>query len=212
MKSKAGTDDVLSDSLNVSFVKQAAAELHQGNIILYPTDTVYGLGVDALSSEAVIALQNLKGKREDKHFLIIVPSIETISEYAVTNDIALDFAKKFLPGPFTLVLPAKDSLPKELVHDDGTIGIRIPNNQFCLDLAKAFDRPFITTSANISGSETGASVEEILRQFGDRAKKIALVIDEGERPAGKPSTIVRFTSDVPEVIREGVLSREILGL
>ena len=192
-------------------ITNAVFQLQKGNIILYPTDTVYGLGVDAFNAEAVAALQSLKGRTEDKHFLVIVPDIETIEKYAVLHEAARNLAERFLPGPLTLVLPVKDSVPSFLAHD-GTLGFRIPDNEFCLEVARALGRPYITTSANRSGMQTAQSVQAILEQFGEQASEISLVVDEGEMVAGKPSAIVRFTSETPELIREGSLSREILGL
>ncbi len=192
-------------------IEKAVTELQRGHIILYPTDTVYGLGVDAFNFEAVSALEKLKGRTGEKHFLILLPNIDAINEYAVMSPAALELATKFLPGPLTLVLPAKDTLPNFLTHD-GSIGIRIPDNQFCLELAEAFGRPFTTTSANVSGEEVGNSVDEILRQFGEKVGEISLVGGDGEKPTGKYSTIVRFVEGAPEIIREGTLSCEILGL
>ena len=195
----------------MNVIEKAVTELQQGHIILYPTDTVYGLGVDAFSAKAVTALENLKGRSDEKHFLIMLPNIDTINEYAVMSPAALELATKFLPGPLTLVLPAKDTLPSFLTHD-GSIGIRIPDNQFCLELAEAFGRPFTTTSANVSGEDIKESIDEILQQFGEKANEISFIIRDGEKPIGKPSTIVRFVEDSPELIREGALSREDLGL
>lgn len=186
-------------------VQKAAQALCNGEIILYPTDTIYGLGVDATDKDAVAALRDLKGRDERKPILIMLPSIESIEEYAEMNDDAWRLAEAFLPGPLTLVLPAKKSVSYDLTFNR-TIGIRVPNDPFCLALAEAFEKPITSTSANRAGEATLGTVAEILGQFGFRADAIALAIDSGEKKGGKPSTIVSCTDAGRVVLREGSIS------
>ncbi len=191
--------------------KAAVHALSRGNIVLYPTDTIYGLGVNALDSGAITRLRELKGREKRKPISIIVESIAQIEKYAVLTPAGRALAEKHLPGPLTLVLKADKRIPPEL-QLNGTIGIRIPNDPFCLALAKAYKHPFTSTSANLSGRETLWNPLQVLSQFRDNADKISLVIDAGERNSVLPSTVVLATGDAPFILREGALSREALGI
>lgn len=189
--------------------KRGAAVLKKGEIVLFPTDTLYGLAVDATDSAALARLRSLKGREEGKPFSVIVPDIAFIDAYAQMNEPARLLAERFLPGALTLVLPANDGVPEELIQN-GAVGIRIPDDTFCLALARAFGKPFTATSANRSGLQQGPAVQEILAQFGDDADRIDLAIDAGPRAGVKPSTIVSCINERAEIIREGVLSRDVL--
>lgn len=191
--------------------KKAAQVLRNGGIVLYPTDTIYGLAVDATNVRALANLRELKGREAKKPISIVVPSVESISTYAVMNDAARALAERFLPGALTLVMKAKDTVPQELVLAGG-IGLRIPDDTFCLALAGAFGKPYTATSANKSGREPGSTVETILTQFGSGAHGIDLVIDDGERRGRKASTVVTTVSGTPYILREGAIARETLGL
>jgi L-threonylcarbamoyladenylate synthase len=127
------------------------------------------------------------------------------------NAPAVLLAEKFFPGALTLVLPAKDTISKELTLND-SIGVRIPDDTFCLALAREFGLPYTTTSANKAGRETAKDVRHVLEQFGTHAHEIALVIDGGERRGEHPSTVVQVTGETPYVLREGALSKATLGL
>lgn len=188
--------------------QKAAAVLVSGGIVLYPTDTLYGLAVDATNADALARLRDLKGREKDKPISIVVPSVGMIEEYAELIERTRTLAEKHLPGALTLVLRAKDTIPTELTKD-GSIGIRIPNDPFCLALAQAFQKPFTATSANVSGEETLDTVGAILAQFGEKASMIALAIDDGPRAGGIPSTIV---NEKMHVLREGAIPREALRL
>lgn len=201
----------LSEANTEEAAKRAARVLEKGGIVLYPTDTLYGLGVDATNEEAIERLKDLKGRDKKKPISVIVPSVEHISAYAHMNAPAKQLAEKFFPGALTLVLPAKDTISKELTLND-SIGVRIPDDAFCLALAREFGLPFTTTSANKAGRETAKDVRHVLEQFGNHVHEISLVIDGGERRGEHPSTVVQVTGDTPYVLREGALSRAQLGV
>ncbi|MES2014776.1 MAG: L-threonylcarbamoyladenylate synthase [Patescibacteria group bacterium] len=182
--------------------------LNTGGILLYPTDTLYGLGVDALNVEALKKLRTLKGRDEGKPISVVVADITMAEEYAELTPLAKKLAENFLPGKLTLILNAKETLPKELTAGTGTIGIRIPNHLLCLNIAREFGRPYTATSANVSGMNPKHSVPEILAQFGAEAHMIGRAIDVGELLESLPSTVVDARGDVPRVLREGVISKE----
>lgn len=173
-------------------------------IVLFPTDTLYGLGVDATHAEAVLRLQKLKGRESGKPISIIVSDMHMAEAYAEVTPLARRLAERFLPGKLTLVLNAK-KLPEEVTAGTGTVGIRIPDHSTPHGLVTEFGTPITATSANISGMETKATVQEILEQFGDRAHMVTRVIDGGIMN-GAPSTVVDARGDEPVILREGAIS------
>lgn len=190
---------------------KAAAVLRSGGLVVYPTDTLYGLGAAMDSAEAIKKLHAIKSRSDQKFLSFIVPDVSMIERYAYMNEAALSLATSFLPGPLTLKLEAKDSVPASVAHD-GAIRIRIPDDIFALALARTFGEPFSATSANISGEPTPSTIEGIVAQFGERIGDIDLLIDDGPRAGGIPSTIVSCVENRLAVIREGALSKEALGL
>ena len=126
------------------------------------------------------------------------------------NAIAEQFAASHLPGPLTLVMRAK-KMPADIMLN-GTIGIRIPNDAFCIALGHAFGHPYTTTSANRAGSSVPETVDELMRHFGRELHKIALIVDGGPRHGGTPSTVVSCVGETPYVLREGRLTKQELGL
>lgn len=202
---------VLADGLGEAVVK-AAGVLRRGGIIVYPTDTLYGLGADALSDEALEKVYAIKERDRGKPLHCIVASLEMAAEYAIVNDAARKLADKFLPGPLTMILRKRDEVDPALSRGRTEFAIRIPNNEFCLGLAKTFGRPFTTTSANKSDMEPAMVVEKIVEQL-DGGMGIDLAIDAGQAPLAQPSTIVNLVSGHPSILREGAIpGADILAL
>ena len=201
----------LSDSNQREAVAKTVEVLKRGGIVIYPTDTLYGLAVDATNSKALARLRNLKGREKKKPISIILPNVEAIADYVEWNTPAKKIANRFLPGPLTLVLPARPHVLAEL-QLLGMVGVRVPKDTFALALAKAFGKPYTATSANRSGLPTPATPHAILAQFGSLVDEIDLVIDAGERRGGTGSTVVTFRDNNPYIVREGILSKEMLGL
>jgi len=193
--------------------EKAADVLRSGGVILYPTDTLYGLGADALSDEAVAKLYAIKGRDEKKPVHAIVADMEMVGRYAEINEPARRLAEKFLPGPLTLILKKCAGIDTGIAKGMDTFGIRIPASELCLEIARTFGKPYTTTSANLAGQKTGCSVESILAQLGERASLIDLVIDAGELPERMPSTVVDVSSEEMKILRKGVISSsEIYGV
>jgi L-threonylcarbamoyladenylate synthase len=193
-----------------SALERARDVLARGGIVLYPTDTLYGLAVDAHNPGALARLRLLKGRETKKPISIVAHSVEALDAYVTWNDIARDLAARHLPGALTLVLPAQPSVPEE-VQLIGQVGVRVPQDVFSRALATIYGGVFTATSANRSGETTQGTVHDILMQFGPRITEIDLVIDDGERAGGIGSTVVTFRDGTPYVVREGVISREQLG-
>lgn len=178
-------------------------------IILYPTETIYGLGVNVLDDQALDALFALKGRDESKAVSWLVRSAEDIARYAHIPLSAEELIDTFLPGPLTLILQVRDGVPSRCVAKDGTVGFRISSDPVAQGLIfeymTAHDAPLTCTSANVSGCAPKETVEAICAQFGDRRDMITRVIDDGPR-SGTASTVVRCVEDAVSVLREGSIS------
>lgn len=189
----------------------AAKVLSAGGIVVYPTDTVYGLAVNALDPEALVRLREFKGREQKRPIAVVVPGIPGIEACGTLTPSARALAEKYLPGPLTLIVPAHENIPEDLTLNGG-IGVRVPNDPFCHALADAFGHPYTTTSANFAGLATPKDVIELMWHFGAHISSVALIIDDGERAGGTPSTVVSCLEETPVVIRVGKLSKEELGL
>jgi L-threonylcarbamoyladenylate synthase len=194
----------LGDGLGQCAVR-ASGVLRKGGVIIYPTDTLYGLGADAFSDAAVAKVYDIKGRDTQKPMHCIVANLEMVAEYAEVNDAARKLAEKFLPGPLTLVLKKRPVLNTGIAKGIDTIGIRIPDNEFCVELAKSFGRPYTTTSANRAGTIPEVTLEKIVQQLGVSAKGVELAVDAGMLPLRSPSTVVNVVSGSPSILREGAI-------
>lgn len=178
-------------------------------MILYPTETLYALGVNALDPKELSKLFTLKERDKSKAASWLVRSLEDMERYAEVPPIARTLASVFLPGSLTLVLKAKVGISDECVAKDRTVGFRISSDAAAQKLIAEFmekhDAPLTCTSANVSGAPTLPTVGEILQQFGPHAQMITRVIDEGPRK-GLASTIVRVMADEYAILREGEIS------
>jgi len=191
---------------------KAAKVVASGGVIIYPTDTLYGLGADALSDEAVAKIYAVKGRQEGKPIHAIVADMEMAEQYAALNETARKIAERFFPGPLTLILKKNDSLVSGITNGIDTFGFRIPDSTFCIALARAFDGPVTATSANKSHMRPERSVDAILAQLADTAHLIDLVVDAGELPDHLPSTVVDISSNEAIILREGAIpSSDILA-
>jgi len=189
----------------LELLKSVAEIIMKDGVVGYPTETVYGLGANALSSLAVEKVFYLKGREKNKPILIISSAIEQIKKLVSSfPEKAEILAKAFWPGPLTMVLEASAQLPELLLGGGNRIGIRIPDNKICLELLKLFGVPITSTSANISGQKNPISAQEVFENFGDR---LDLIIDGGTSPSRIPSTVVSVDMDSIILIREGAIPK-----
>ncbi len=189
-------------------VARAAEVLRAGGVILYPTDTLYGLGADALSDEAVAKVYAIKGREERKPIHAIVADIKMAEKYGEVNDSVRTLARELPRGQLTFIVKKRSDLKGGIANGIDTFGFRIPDNDFCTALLREFEGPITTTSANKSEERPERSALKILAQLGDAARHIDLVIDAGELPERKPSTVVDVSSDKVVILREGAISPE----
>ena len=181
----------------LSSVEKASNLLLNGKIIVYPTDTLYGFGVDATNTEAIIQLNKLK--QREQSYSIIVDSFSMLKKYAQLNLDVEHKIKSMLPGPITVILDQLNSNLSYLVNPGlKTIGIRIPNNQFILNVVKTINKPIITTSVNIHGEEPLNSVDIINKKF----SKID-IFKNNSSIQSKGSTIIDFSKIPFKIIRQG---------
>lgn len=173
--------------------------LRDGELIIYPTDTVYGIGCDMKNAKALERLNRLKNRPSNKPFSFICNNMSEAAHYARISNAAHRVMKKFLPGPYTFILPGGSGIPKKMASAEHTVGIRIPNHFITLELAKQFASPIITTSVNISGDKPVCAIGDLPPEF---TSAVAVIIDGGVLE-NEPSTIIDFTEDDPRVEREG---------
>jgi L-threonylcarbamoyladenylate synthase len=194
-------------------LEEAAAAVRKGGLIVYPTETVYGLGADASSDDAVKKIYAVKTRDPKNPISVAVSSREMLRNFAELSPAAETLAKKLLPGPLTLVLLAKPGISPLLVTKDKKIGVRVPDHPVVLKLVETIGKPITSTSANLSGRPSPTTVEEALAQLGDR---VDIALDAGKCRIGVPSTVLDMTSDPPRVIREGAIQKheisKILGV
>ncbi len=182
--------------------QKAAEVLRQGGVILYPTDTIYGLGADALSDEAVQKIYKIKGRDEGKPIHALVDSIETAEKYADLG-IYRNKVESLVSNPISWVAKKKGGAASGIAKTIDTFGFRVPNNAFCLELTRAFGGPITATSANKAGEPTLNTTDEILAQLGSGADLIDLVTDAGTLPPSLPSTVIDISGVEPKILRQG---------
>jgi len=197
-------DAILTLTMNTSQrdLEEGISILKKGGVIAFPTDTVYGLGADAFNSVAVQRIYEIKDRSESNPFPLLIADMKQLAALAEPiPELARFLARQFWPGGVTLVLSKIDSVPAYLASGP-TIAVRVPNHPTCLALLQDLARPVIGTSANLSGQPPALTADEVRQQLGDR---IDLIIDGGECPGGKESTVVDITREPPVVLRQGII-------
>ena len=190
-----------NENPNPREINQVVSVLRDGGIVIYPTDTLYGMGCDALNGRAVERICDLKGINPQKSNLsIICNDMSVISEYAKVNTPTFKLMKRNLPGPFTFILPTTSSLPK-IYKNKKTVGIRVPDNNIIREIVAQLGNPVLNTSVKIDDEEIEYSTnpELIHEKWGD----IASIVIDGDIGGTEPSTVVDCTSDEPIITRQG---------
>jgi tRNA threonylcarbamoyl adenosine modification protein (Sua5/YciO/YrdC/YwlC family) len=185
----------------VRVIKKAAEIMSAGGVIIYPTDTIYGLGCSVALKNAVERIHLIKRQRADKPFSFVCSDLTHISEYAHVSNAAFRIMKHLIPGPYTFVLPATrmKQMPKILVSKRKTVGIRVPDSAVTLALVKELGHPILSTSVTDTKGAILHDVEAIVEQFKNR---VDAILDAGPL-VSDPSTILDLTGEHPIVIRQG---------
>ena len=188
-------------------IMAAAKIVKRGGLVVYPTETVYGLGCNPLDAQAVKRVLDVKGDR-NKPLPVLAASMEAGERVAFISQNGKKLAAKFWPGPLTMVFPKKSSLPDIVTFNHDSVGLRIPDNDVALQLISLCGGLLIGSSANITGEKPPRNVQEI----SENLKGIVdLVLDGGSAVQGMPSTVVDLTLDKLSILREGPISlKEIL--
>ena len=204
--------DCTNDEGLAQGIAAAAEAVRRGEVVVLPTDTVYGVGVDAFASDAVAAVLAVKGRGREMPLPVLVPSAQTVDGLAAdVPDYARDLIRAFWPGPLTLVLPAQSSLMWDLGETNGTVALRMPQNDTALQLLSEVG-PMAVTSANISGQPPATTILEAATQLGSA---VSVYLEAGPSTGGLASTILDCTRDTPVILRAGAVSagqlQEVLG-
>lgn len=188
-----------SEHPGVKRLERIVEILKEGGIMVYPTDTIYGLGCDIFNKKAIEKIYQLKGRDRKKPLSIICADIKEVAKYAIIQDYAYRLMKKYLPGPYTFILKAKNAMPKTFLSKNRTVGIRIPDNKICLAMAQKLGNPIITTSLNVSGEAVLTNPSELSKEM---QNKIDIIIDSGPLPK-EASSIIDLSAEAPVILREG---------
>ena len=178
-------------------ITRAVEALRRGEVIAYPTDTVYGLGCDIMQKKAIDRVYQLKGMPRDQPLAFICPDLSDIARYAIVDNQTYRILKRGTPGPFTFILPATREVPRILMMKRKTVGIRVPSHRVPHDIVRELGHPIVSTTASWQG-ETLNDPDEI----DDRFRGIDLVLDAGLGGLD-PSTVVDLSGPAPEVTRRG---------
>ncbi len=200
-------------NLDPEAIRTAADAIRRGELVIFPTETVYGLAADAFNEAAAKRVFDAKGRASMQPLPIQIANKDQLYEVAseVSEDARL-LAKRFWPGPLTLVLPKKESLPDIVTGGEKTIGVRIPDHSVALALIREVGRPIIATSANISGSAPSKTADAAIDMLGC---SVSVVLDAGESQIGVASTVVDLSISPARILRVGAICaeriKEILG-
>jgi len=182
-----------ADNPQQRLINRVCAVLEEGGLIVYPTDTFYGIGCNLFNKRGIQLIYRLKNRPLKKPFSFLCDSLKEVSRYALVSNYAYKTMKRLLPGPYTFILEGTRLVPKIMLTKRKTVGIRVPDNKICLDIIRTFGRPIISTSAVFDDPQ---SIKEAYGSFLD-------VIIDGGVLYQSPSSVVSLIDDIPEVIREG---------
>lgn len=199
----------LRDIKNVSEylkLEKAGQIIKNGGLVLFPTETVYGLGANGLDAEAVKKIYTAKGRNSDNPLILHISDIEMLGKIAKDiSDVEFSLMNAFWPGPFTIILNKTDLVPSVVAGGLDTVGVRMPSNEIARNLIKFSNVPIAAPSANISGRPSGTNIEDIYQELGD---KVDYIIDGGDCNIGVESTVVRVIDGVPHILRPGKITAE----
>lgn len=198
----------LTNNKDYTNLKEPADIIKNGGLVVFPTETVYGIGANSLKANAVKKLYKIKQRPLNKPISVLVSNIEMIENVAKDiSTIEYELMKEFFPGPLTIILKKKKNVPNIVTAGGETIGVRMPENEIALKLIEYVGYPIATPSANISGNPSGIEIKNIMKEFED---KVDYYIDGGKSKLGVASTIVQVIDGVPHILREGsILKKQI---
>lgn len=195
-----------SENINENELDNCIEVLRNGGIVIFPTETVYGIGTNAYCEKSVEKIYEIKERPEEKPLSILVSNVNEISKYAIINNsMEEQIIKNFMPGPITIILEKRPEVFNYITSGKNTIGIRIPNNKIILKILEALKLPIVAPSANISGHPSGIELNEILPDF---ENKVDICIDGGKSELSESSTIVQVVDNEIKVLRQGKILKQ----
>ena len=210
MKSKYAD---LKSNNNIDKIKEAAEEIKRGNIVLFPTETVYGIGANALDEKAVNKIFEAKGRASDNPLIVHICDIDMLKNLVKNiGEVEEKLIKNFWPGPLTIIFNRKECIPSNVTAGLETVGIRFPSNKIAQELIKLSNFPIAAPSANISGKPSGTKIEDIIDELDG---KVNYILDSGMVDIGVESTVVRVINNKVHILRPGKITKEdieILGI
>lgn len=195
------------NEINDASLTKAGEILRRGGLVVFPTETVYGLGADALDADAAKKIYAAKGRPSDNPLIVHIADPADADKYAVVGDAYKRLAKAFMPGPLTVILPKRDCIPMTVTGGLDSVGIRCPENPIARRMIAAAGVPIAAPSANISGKPSPTSAEHV--RF-DMDGKVDMILDGGECTVGLESTIVKVEGDKLTLLRPGAITLDML--
>lgn len=187
-------------------LKEPAEIIKNGGIVVFPTETVYGIGANGFEAKAVKKLYNIKQRPLNKPISLLVSNMDMVNQVAKDiTELEYRLMEAFFPGPFTIILKKKDIVPNIVTAGQNTVGIRMPAGEIARKLVEYANVPIATPSANISGKPSGTNLVSIMKDFDG---KVDYFIDGGESKLGIASTIIKVIDGVPHILRQGSISKE----
>ena len=194
------------NDIDYTKLKIPAQILKQGGVVVFPTETVYGIGTNGLDKQAVKKLYDIKQRPLSKPISLLVSDMNMVNKISKDiTDIEYKLMEAFFPGPFTIILKKKDIVPNIVTANTDTVGIRMPSEEITRKLIEYADVPIAAPSANISDKPSGTNIESIQKDF---EGKVDYFIDAGESKLGIASTIVKVIDGIPHILRQGTITRE----
>ncbi len=192
------------NNIEYTKLKEVATAIKNGKVVVFPTETVYGIGTNGLDEKAIEKLYKLKKRPKNKPISLLVNNIDMINDIAEDiTELEYKLINKFMPGPLTIILKKKNKIPDILTANSSTVGIRIPENEIAIKLIEYANVPLATSSANISGEASGINLKNIMKDFND---DIDYYIDGGFSKIGIASTVVQVFDGIPHILRKGVIT------
>ena len=189
------------NKIDFNKLKEISQIIRNGGIVVFPTETVYGIGTNGLNKEAISRLYEVKQRPINKPISLLVSSIDMAEMVAKDiTDMEYKLMEKFFPGPLTIILKKKSIVPDNLTNNTDTVGIRMPDNIIAKKLIEHSNVPIATPSANISGKPSGIDINNIMEDFKD---KVDYYLDGGQSKLGIGSTIVKIENGYPVILRDG---------
>ena len=190
-------------------IQEAIKVLNNGGLVIYPTETCYGLGGDVTNPEALKKIMEYKKLRGSKPISIAVCDRDMAEEYVEINEMASNLYTNYLPGPITVISVSKGELVPPVVSIQGAVGVRHPDYEFTLELIKGFGKPITATSANVSYKSPPYSIDQLIKDLPKKSfQLIDLFLDAGELPKNQPSTVLDTTMNQLAVLRQGKIEFE----